>query len=189
MRNHTHQAVEWLAAAAIDPRACKRDWQTDRGTAVLGAGRFWDVLSVPEELGLFALDVLLRSEHPGPAAAPGVGPVLADFAAHRVGFFLPPDPRSRWVGDGIRYAGKGTWIAVPAPQRSSGPLRWLVPPDGSGTLCSPDAVEVAFQQAAAILAALLDPSRPGRGVRAAEAEVHRRVLRARGSADTGQPQA
>lgn len=152
MRNHAQQAVEWLAAAATDPRACKREWQSDTGTAVLAAGRFWDVLSVPEELGLFALDVLLRTPQHEP------GPALADFAAHRVGFFLPPDPHSRWVGDGVRYAGCGTWIAAPAPHRAAGPLRWLVPPDGTGTLYAPAAVEVALQQATAILATLLNPA-------------------------------
>jgi hypothetical protein len=182
LRNHAQQAVEWLAAAAIDPRACKKEWQSDTGTAVLAAGRFWDVLSVPEELGLFALDVLLRSPRHEP------GPTLADFAAHRVGFFLPPDPRSRWVGDGIRYAGRGAWVDVPAPQRATGSLRWLVPPDGSGTLFFPAAVEVALQQATGILATLLKPissGRPGAQTAAVEARARTHYLRGPGTADTG----
>ncbi|MET7732043.1 hypothetical protein ABZT02_11825 [Streptomyces sp. NPDC005402] len=182
MRNQAQQAVEWLAAAATDPRACKRAWQSDSGTAVLAAGRFWDVLSVPEELGLFALDVLLRSPRHEP------GPTLADFTSHRVGFFLPPDPRSRWVGDGVRYAGCGAWIAVPALQRAAGSLRWLVPPDGSGTLYAPAAVEVALQEATGILATLLDPAsslRPGAQTAAVEARVRTRFLRGSGTADTG----
>ncbi|MEU4998133.1 hypothetical protein [Streptomyces sp. NPDC021622] len=154
MRSHARQAVEWLAAAATDPRACKRAWHAENGTAVLASGRFWDVLSVPEELGLFTLDVLLRT----PLQEPG--PTLADFAAHRVGFFLPPDPESRWVGSGIRYAGKGAWIAAPAPHRATGSLRWLVPPDGCGTLFAPTAVELALHQATGILATLLEPVAP-----------------------------
>ncbi|MFE2422354.1 hypothetical protein [Streptomyces hokutonensis] len=182
MRNHAQQAVEWLAAAAIDPRACKREWRSDTGTAVLAAGRFWDVLSVPEELGLFALDVLLRSPRHQP------GPTLADFTSHRLGFFLPPDPRTRWVGDGVRYAGQGAWIAVPAPQRATGALRWLVPPDGSGTLHTPAAVEVALQQATGILATLLNPASP-RGpdaqTSATEARSRTYYLRRLDPADTG----
>jgi len=153
MRNPERQAVEWLAAAATDPRACKRAWHRENGTAVLASGRFWDVLSVPEELGLLTLDVLLRT----PLQEPG--PTLADFAAHRVGFFLPPDPTSRWVGSGIRYVSQGAWIATPAPDRATGRrLRWLVRPDGNGTLYAPTVVELALHQATGILAGLLDPT-------------------------------
>ncbi|XDO63875.1 hypothetical protein HEP84_55695 [Streptomyces sp. RLB1-33] len=118
--------MEWLAAAATDPRACKRQWHGTTGTAVLACGRFWDVLSVPQQLGLMALDALLCiPQAPGPA--------LADFVACRVGFFLPPDPIGRWVGSEIRYLGTGAWLTVPPPDRAAGHLRWLVPPDGAGT--------------------------------------------------------
>lgn len=140
MRTVTKQAVEWLAAAATDPRDCKREWNGETGAAVLACGRYWDVLSVPEELAMPALDALLCiPQAPGPA--------LADTAARRVAFFLPPDPAGRWIGTGIRYAGKGAWIAVPAPHRAAGRLRWLVPPDGTGALFVPAAVELALQLA------------------------------------------
>jgi hypothetical protein len=132
--------MEWLAAAATDPRACKRQWHGTTGTTVLACGRFWDVLSVPQQLGLMALDALLCiPQAPGPA--------LADFVACRVGFFLPPDPIGRWVGSEIRYLGTGAWLTVPPPDGAAGHLRWLVPPDGAGTLFLPAAVELAFQQA------------------------------------------
>jgi hypothetical protein len=146
MHTVTKQAMEWLAAAATDPRDCKRGWQGYEGIAVLPCGRFWDVLSVPEELGVPALDALLCIPQ-----APG--PVLADTGARRVGFFLPPDPEGRWVGSDVRYLGKGAWITVPAPYRTPGRFRWLVPPDGTGTLFVPAAVELALQQALGTLAA------------------------------------
>ncbi|KUO19736.1 hypothetical protein AQJ91_18120 [Streptomyces dysideae] len=146
MRTVTRQAMEWLAAASTDPRACKREWHGETGTALLSCGRFWDVLSVPEELGVLALDSLLSIPQ-----APG--PVLADAVAHRVAFFLPPDPDGRWIGADIRYLTTGSWITVPAPHRAAGRLRWLVPPDGSGTLFVPAAVELALQQATGTLAA------------------------------------
>ena len=146
-----HQAVEWLAAAAVDPRACKQEWEHGASSAaLLPAGRFWDVLSVPEELGLLALDALLRLPLPMP------GPTLADFGAHRIGFFLPPDPESYWVGQDIRYSGKGSWIAVPSPRRTTGTLRWLIPPDGQGVLHLPTALELALHQAVDMLAALVN---------------------------------
>ncbi|MCL6733241.1 hypothetical protein [Streptomyces neyagawaensis] len=146
MRTLRRHATEWLAAAATDPHDCKRQWQGESGVAMLSCGRLWDVLSVPEALGVPALDVLLRVPR-----APG--PVLADVVARRVGFFLPPDPSGRWVGSDIRYLGKGAWVTVPAPYRAAGRLRWLVPPDGAGTLCVPAAVETALQQALGTLAA------------------------------------
>jgi hypothetical protein len=42
------QGIEWLAAAATDPRACKRQWDEGTGTVLL-AGRFWDVVPMPGE--------------------------------------------------------------------------------------------------------------------------------------------
>jgi len=153
MRIVTQQATEWLAAAATDPRACKRQWHGDTGIAVLACGRFWDVLSVSEELGVLALDTLLSiPELPGPA--------LADTASRRVGFFLPPDPEGRWIGSDIRYLGKGAWVTVPPPHRTvGGRLRWLVPPDGAGTLFVPAAVELALQQALGRFAAQANTKR------------------------------
>ncbi|MET9384754.1 hypothetical protein ABZY09_27725 [Streptomyces sp. NPDC002928] len=140
--------VEWLAAAASDPRACKRAWDQGEGIALLEAGRFWDVLSVPDRLGLLALDLLWQPDLPVP------GPTLVDTAAHRVGFFLPPEPDSRWIGAGLRHAGKGSWIAVPPPYRPGRFLEWLIPPDGTGSLHKPAALETALRQAHGRLTAL-----------------------------------
>lgn len=142
------QGVEWLAAAASDPRTCKRQWDQGSGVALLAAGRFWDVLSVPDELGLLALDLLWRPSLPTP------GPTLVDTAAHRIGFFLPPDPSGGWIGAGLRCAGKGSWVAVPPPYRSARFLEWLIPPDGTGALHAPVTLELALRQANGTLAVL-----------------------------------
>ncbi|EFE70926.1 hypothetical protein ABZ918_19725 [Streptomyces viridosporus] len=142
------QAVEWLAAAATDPRACKREWDHGTGTALLAAGRYWDVLSVPDRLGLLALDIMWHD----PLEVPG--PTLVDVTARRVGFFLPPDPDSEWVGCGVRHVGRGSWVAVPPPYRPTGRLEWLVPPDGTGALHPPDALELALRKATGMLAVL-----------------------------------
>ncbi|MFD5072195.1 hypothetical protein ACFWNC_30370 [Streptomyces sp. NPDC058369] len=136
-------AVAWLASAAPDPAACRWDWERDpRGIALLPAGRRWDVLILPGELGYPTLDVLTRLiDRPGP--------VLADFGEARMGFFVPPGTVGRWVGTGIRGAGRGTWIVVPHPGRPAGKVRWLVPPDGSGTLTDATLLELAMHEAAA----------------------------------------
>ncbi|MGW0189094.1 hypothetical protein ACWDV7_25495 [Streptomyces sp. NPDC003362] len=139
-------AVEWLASVAPDPEACRWEWERNPlGVALLPAGKAWDVLILPGELGCPTLDVLTRVlDRPGP--------VLADSGATRTGFLVPPGTAARWVGTGIRAAGTGTWIVVPYPGRSTGGVRWLVPPDGSGTLTDPVLLELAMHEAAAGLA-------------------------------------
>lgn len=119
-------AVEWLASAAPDPDACRREWERDpHGVALLPAGVRWDVLIIPGELGYPTLDVLSRLiDRPGP--------VLAGFGEARMGFFVPPGTAARWIGTGVRGAGRGTWIVVPRPGGAAGGVRWLVPPDGGG---------------------------------------------------------
>ncbi|MFC9296352.1 hypothetical protein ACFTWH_11145 [Streptomyces sp. NPDC057011] len=139
----TKTAVEWLVSAAPDPEACRWEWErSPLGVTLLPAGRNWDVLILPGELGQATLDVLnLLLARPGP--------VLADFGDSRLGFFVPPGTASRWIGTGVRGAGRGTWIVVPYPGRSTGGVRWLVLPDGQGTLTDPVVLELAMHEAAA----------------------------------------
>ncbi|MFH8803691.1 hypothetical protein ACH4F6_29465 [Streptomyces sp. NPDC017936] len=136
-------AVAWLASVAPDPRACRREWERNpRGVALLPAGKAWDVLILPGGLGRCTLDVLSR-------VLDRVGPVLAGFGDDRTGFLVPPGTADHWIGTGVRSAGAGTWIVVPCPGRSGGGVRWLVPPDGSGTLTDPALLELAMHEAAA----------------------------------------
>lgn len=137
-------AVEWLASVAPDPDVCRKEWERDpRGIALLPAGRRWDVLILPGELGHPTFDVLTRLvDRPGP--------VLSDLGEARMGFFVPPGTAARWVGTGVRGAGQGTWIVVPYPGREAvGAVRWLIPPDGSGTLNDAMLLELAMHEAAA----------------------------------------
>ena len=145
-------AVEWLASVAPDPKACRRQWErSPLGLALLPAGKAWDVLILPGELGCPTLDVVTRIlDRPGP--------VLVDFGDARTGFFVPPGTAAHWLGTGVRAAGAGTWIVVPYPGRSTGRVRWLVPPDGSGTLIDPVLLELAMHEAAADLAGVRQKS-------------------------------
>ncbi|GAA1370868.1 hypothetical protein [Streptomyces beijiangensis] len=144
--SETKTAVEWLASVAPDPDACRWEWERNPlGVALLPAGRLWDVLILPGELGYPTLDVLTRMiDRPGP--------VLADFGDSRMGFFVPPGTAARWIGTGVRGAGRGTWIVVPYPGRSTGGVRWLVLPDGNGTLTDPALLELAMHEAASQIA-------------------------------------
>ncbi|MEU9033854.1 hypothetical protein AB0D45_02900 [Streptomyces sp. NPDC048352] len=136
-------AVEWLVSTAPDPDACRWEWErSPLGVALLPAGRDWDVLIVPGELGRGALGVLHLLAGPP-------GPVLAHSGGGRVGFFVPPGTAARWIGTGVRGAGRGSWVVVPYPGRATGGVRWLVVPDGRGTLTDPAALELALHEAAA----------------------------------------
>lgn len=138
-------AVEWLVSVAPDPDACRREWERDpRGIALLPAGRRWDALLLPGELGRPTLDVLTR-------LIDGPGPVLAGTGGARIGFLVPPGTVAHWVGTGVRGAGRGTWIGVPYPGRTAavGGVRWLIPPDGRGTLVDTTLLELAMHEAAA----------------------------------------
>ncbi|MEU9083670.1 hypothetical protein [Streptomyces sp. NPDC048357] len=140
-------AVEWLVSVAPDPDACRWEWERNPlGVVLLPAGRLWDVLILPGDLGQVTLDVLrLIIDRPGP--------VLADFGDSRMGFFVPAGTASRWLGTGVRGAGRGTWIVVPYPGRATGGVRWAVLPDGEGTLTDPAVLELAMHEAAATVAA------------------------------------
>ncbi|TXS46894.1 hypothetical protein EAO75_26645 [Streptomyces sp. uw30] len=157
--------MEWLAAASEDPGACKEEWQNgSTGVALLEAGRFWDVLIVPEQLGLRVADLLDEL----PLLDPG--PCLLDARRRHVGFLLPPEPQTVWIGTGVRLLGARTWIAAPAPHCRWGALRWLVPPDGTGTLNMPEVLEVALQRCASELSRLQGHGAPAAPDRTAPAE-------------------
>ncbi|MFF4948912.1 hypothetical protein ACWC2K_28125 [Streptomyces chattanoogensis] len=139
----TNKAMDWLVSAAADPGPCRWEWERNPlGVALLPAGRLWDVLIADTALAAPALAVLTRLlDRPGP--------VLADSAGARTGFFVPPGTVAHWLGTGVRGAGRGTWIAVPHPGRTTGGIRWLVPPDGTGTLTDPCVLELALHEAVA----------------------------------------
>ncbi|MET8955004.1 hypothetical protein ACWEO4_28735 [Streptomyces sp. NPDC004393] len=143
----TH-GVEWLAAATPDPRAGEQAWLPGDGTVLMEAGRHWDLVSVPRQLGLLTLDILWYD----PARTPG--PTLVDSAAHRVGFLVPPDPAGDWSGEGVRHASRGAWVAVPPPHRTARSLEWIVPPDACTALHPPVMLRLALREAYETLAVL-----------------------------------
>lgn len=138
------QAVEWPAAAATDPQECTREWDRGKGTALLATGRYRDVLSVPDRLGLLALDILWRD----PPKVPG--PTLVDVTARRVDSSCRPIRPAR-VGLGVRHVGRG---------RGSRYRRRTGPPGGwSGSSAGrhrcparPVPLELALRRAAGTLA-------------------------------------
>ncbi|WP_235882588.1 hypothetical protein [Streptomyces apricus] len=137
-----------------DPPACRREWLLGlSGIVLLPAGRMWDVVIVPEPLGLRVAGVLEEL----PLLRPG--PVLWDAQRCQVGFFVSPGTSARCRCTGVRCVGDGAWITAPAPQRRWGPLRWLISPDGSGTLNRSEVLADTLHRAAGrpVLALERDP--------------------------------
>lgn len=136
-------AVEWLVSVAPDPDTCRWEWErSPLGVALLPAGRRWDVLILPGELGQATLDVLrLLLDRPGP--------VLADFGDSRLGFFVPAGPRPAGWGRAYGAPGPGPGSSFRTPAGRPAGVRWLVLPDGRGTLTDPAVLELAMHEAAA----------------------------------------
>ncbi|MET9433240.1 hypothetical protein [Streptomyces sp. NPDC006551] len=131
--NAHSQAAHWLASAADDPRGCLREWRMgQRGVVLLPAGRRWDALSLPERVGHGLLSALTRG-----AARRRTGPVLLDHRSRRLVLLLAAGSPAPELARGARHLSSGTWLAVPALDRPISGLRWLIRPDGRGTLFAP----------------------------------------------------
>ncbi|MGW5249402.1 bifunctional DNA primase/polymerase [Streptomyces sp. NPDC004129] len=128
----TRRGVEWLSAAADDPAACRAIWADDpRAPYMLPTGRFFDVVSVDQRIGIEAFDQLLRRGLP-------FGPTVLDHKAQRVGFFLGSQSQETFVHylareegtpPAYRYLSCGSVVVVPGPMPMSGDrYEWLRAP-------------------------------------------------------------
>ncbi|MEU8567937.1 bifunctional DNA primase/polymerase [Streptomyces pathocidini] len=138
----TAAGAEWLASAALSPRAALARWAAfPTAPAVLPCGTVFDVINVPAVFGRRMLNRLW-------SGGPGSGPVAAHrgrtllFAApgtaHRLPALLNWEEWGRAVPPPLCH-GAGDAVAVPAPNprhpadgtgqdRDAG-SRWLVAPD------------------------------------------------------------
>ncbi|MFD1662535.1 bifunctional DNA primase/polymerase [Streptomyces caeni] len=128
----TTRGVEWLSAAADDPAECRAIWAGDPRTPfALSAGRFFDVVTVEQQIGMETFDQLLRRGLP-------FGPVVLDHKARRVGFFLGSRSQETFTHyltkeegtpPAYRYLGHGSVVVVPGPMPMSGDrYQWLRAP-------------------------------------------------------------
>ncbi|MFD5291200.1 bifunctional DNA primase/polymerase [Streptomyces rochei] len=132
MQRMTRRGIEWLSAAAAKPAECRQVWADDpRRPSLLPTGRFFDVLSVEQRLGMEMFDRLQRSGMP-------FGPAIADRKAQRVGFFLGSEARETFLfylgretssPPPYRYLGEGCAVVVPGPiPLSDDRYQWLRAP-------------------------------------------------------------
>lgn len=110
-----------------------------RTVSMRPAGKWWDAVRVPLSVGLDALGRL----------GIATGAVIEDPGAALLYWFVPPGDAARWIlpSDGpIRVLGDTAHVAVPGPQRTSGP-HWRVPPTRVRALTDPDALRDALHAA------------------------------------------
>ncbi|WP_206320146.1 bifunctional DNA primase/polymerase [Streptomyces zingiberis] len=136
MERVTRLGVQWLAVAADDGIACQATWADNpREPYLLAVGRIFEVVVIDERAGLETFDQLRRTNLP-------VGPVMADWASHQVGFFLPPRSEKQFANlvhcesarhncppPAYKYLAYGSHIVVPGPMMLSGDrFQWLRAP-------------------------------------------------------------
>ncbi|PKV87886.1 bifunctional DNA primase/polymerase [Streptomyces sp. TLI_146] len=128
----TKRGVEWLSAASEEPSVCQAVWRENpRLPYLLPTGRLFDVVVVPQRVGLEVFDQLVRRQMP-------VGPVMTDRRAQQVGFFLNSDWRKSFEDFVCRetdsppeykYLDDGSYVVVPGPMPLAGDrYEWLRAP-------------------------------------------------------------
>lgn len=128
----TRRTMDWLSLASEDPTQCRKGWADDpREPQVLATGTYFDVFAVDQRTGMETFDQLRRRNMP-------VGAVMVDWAARRMGFFLPPGsgPQfARALGQetntppDYRVLGERSYVVVPGPLALSGDrFEWLNAP-------------------------------------------------------------
>ncbi|WNI19789.1 bifunctional DNA primase/polymerase [Actinacidiphila sp. ITFR-21] len=134
MQRVLRSGVQWLTHAAEDEEACRDTWKYDpRSPYPLPIGPCFELLAVDQELALETFDQLRRRELPA-------GPVLADWAARKVGFMLAPGSRDLFLRalarqtdtpPAYRYLETDAVVVVPGPLTMTGDrYEWLLPPVG-----------------------------------------------------------
>ncbi|MFF3819420.1 bifunctional DNA primase/polymerase [Streptomyces bluensis] len=128
----TRRGIQWLSAVAEDPELCRARWADDpRQPYTLPTGRLFDVVVTNQRIGMETFDQLERRGMP-------VGPVMIDYGAKRMGFFLATRSRERFTRalaretdapPEYRYRERGSFVVVPGPIPLSGDrYQWLAAP-------------------------------------------------------------
>ncbi|MYR28611.1 MULTISPECIES: hypothetical protein [unclassified Streptomyces] len=123
------RATAWLMQADPNP-AHARTWMTCAGSVVLPVGRAWAAIRMPEHAALAV------------AGAGLSGPICHHPPGRSVYFLVPVD--ATWSGPGT-LLDDTHWLALPAPRVIAPPgAYWVQPPDGTGTLVSPERLASAL---------------------------------------------
>ncbi|MCC3769812.1 hypothetical protein [Streptomyces sp. UNOC14_S4] len=113
-------------------RAHAQKWFAHAGVVLLPAGTVWDAIRVS---GGMAGNVL----------AAGIdGPVIRD--RDELYFLVRPGAAGTWTTPGGEGLGAACYVAVPAPECTSGPgVHWAQAPDGNGALIDAERLAALIQ--------------------------------------------
>lgn len=124
------------------------EWEsTPPHRAVLPCGLRWDVVRMPESLGLAVLARL------GGTDPDQVGPVLRDLPGHRMYWFIPLGHTEAWrrPGTDVHLLGRGCFLVVPHPDiQGDGSSEWEHWPARTGTLTNPGRLAATVAEALTI---------------------------------------
>ncbi|MGW8948838.1 hypothetical protein [Streptomyces sp. NPDC055709] len=92
------------------------------GSVPMAAGRTWDAVRVPRNVGLTALSILGSRS----------GAVLEDPGALVLYWFIPAGAAANWAVTDTRALGAGSFVVIPPPRRTQGPgPHWRICPGDS----------------------------------------------------------
>ncbi|MEV7775393.1 hypothetical protein [Kitasatospora sp. NPDC086791] len=148
--------ARWLLHGQ-DLHACTTAWQTPHGQAPIqpGAPRYWDAIRVHARLGDQALRLLAANHKPGPVLDTGadliflVPALFHDWNTLLTGVTVVQNKYWNWGRDLTTHLGPHS-APLPCPQpgipHPEGG-RWVIEPDGSGTLTFAGQLALALHSA------------------------------------------
>ena len=113
-------------------------WMRSDGTEaqLLPAGRWWDAVRVPLDLGVHAL------RHLGDET----GAVITDGYGRIMYWLIRPGAAADWRLPGVQVLGAGCHVVVPVPYLTTGPgPHWRVPPARGRECTSASALHTALR--------------------------------------------
>lgn len=137
-------AAMWLAAVHSHPDRVVQEWR-HHDAAFLPTGRSWDVVKLSEA----AVHAVTQGNAPDQLRAffAELGLLGPAFVSHRrIYLLVPPGTAETWKAFNSECLGNGYLLPVPRVTSVEGSdMHWLLPPDGTGELCSPAAVRALVE--------------------------------------------
>ena len=129
-------AEAWLAGASDDPPQAHAEW-AERGVAMLPLGRRFDAVRIPGVLVRAAFDVKAVAD----------GPLVLDPHSGSFYALVPPQTTETWACAFGTCLGRGSWLAVPHPDRIGPPgPHWAVRGEEPSSLCTAYGIRMFIEQ-------------------------------------------
>jgi hypothetical protein len=163
-RPQRHAVADWLSAAASDRQRAHEEWR-EQGIALLQCGLLFSAVRIPADLVWSAAGSTGAETAARFLAGTLRGGVFAHPAGRRYYALVGTDAGRHWREPDAEVLGAGTYLGVPAVDRTSAATDlaafWVVPMTRPGALCA--ARDVAELVAAGRAALVRSPSSGGEG--------------------------